>query len=492
MNLLRGRNRILLFLGVLLLLTFLGVSVLNYKVTRVDVNAQILRRDLPLTMDNIYSELSAELMEPLLVSTSMAYDSFLKEWVEEGEKNPERVLLYLNEIKKKYGFFTTFFVSENTQLYYRYNEIHKEISRQNDHDQWYYRFTGSGDEYVIEVDTDEGAENALTIFINYRVVNQQGKLLGVTGVGLKVENVAELIQHYQEKYQRTVYLADADGAIQVHPDTSVVGSASSIDGIKKISKEILNSNTKTRNFEFLRGGDRILLRVRSLEDLNWLLFVEQNDSEALRTARKNFIRTITIGFMVTTMVVVMMFVIIGRYQKKLASLAVFDELTGLANRRFFESEFQRKVSNYSRTGQSFSIVLMDLDGFKNVNDSMGHLAGDKVLGQVSYLLSRMIRPSDILSRWGGDEFVILCAGGLEEATVIAQRIRHAIAGEQFAGENSPAKDPRNQIKVSCGVVLFEEDDNLDRVMVKADRALYKAKARGGDCIDFIDGEDTQV
>ena len=207
---------------IILLFSFVGVSFLNYKLTRASVHEEILRNDLPLTMDNIYSELSSDLTRPLLVSSSMSSDTFLKDWALEGEVDADKVTRYLAEIKEKYSFITTFFVSAKTGTYYRFSGIHKTISPADAHDVWYFDFLASGKEYDFDVDRDEAADNVLTVFINYKVVDEEGKLLGVAGVGVKVDTVARRIAEYQKKYERTVYLTDPQGMIQVHPDTTLI------------------------------------------------------------------------------------------------------------------------------------------------------------------------------------------------------------------------------------------------------------------------------
>ncbi len=490
MLLIGSRNRVLLTLAIVLICSFVGISALNYKVTRDSVRAEILRNDLPLTMDNIYSELTSEMMRPLLVASSMASDTFLKDWAVEGEIDPKRVIRYLAEIKGKYDFFTSFYVSAKTGIYYRYNEIQKSISRYDAHDVWYFNLLASAKEYDFDVDTDEGGGNALTIFINYKVFDGEGRLLGITGVGLKVDSIAKRIGEYQQIYHRTVYLADRRGLLRLHPDISVIENKTIKDmtGLAHLSESILAKGDSPSNFEYSRDESRILLTVRYIEALDWFLFVEQNETEALKIARMNFSRTISLGFLVSGLILVLMLVTINRYQKSIELLAVSDALTGLTNRRRFEAEYERSLSLFSRNKQPFSVIIMDLDGFKAVNDTIGHLAGDKVLQSTARLIRQMVRPTDTLSRWGGDEFVILCAGDEKDAVALAERVRGAVEKSKFAEPDAPAGDTRNGITVSCGVSGYGFGDGLDDTLVRADRALYRCKVKGGNGVE-VGGED---
>ncbi len=486
MKRLSARNKLLITLSALLMTAFVGVSVLNYRLTRESIRQEILSDNLPLTMDNIYSELTSDLTRPLLVSSSMATDTFLKDWVLGGENDTGKIIRYLDQIKERYGFFTTFFVSSTTGIYYRYTGINKKISQKDAHDIWYFDFLASGKEYDFDVDTDEAANNILTVFINYKVFDREGKVLGVTGVGLKVNNLARRISAYRKKYDRLVYLTDTKGVIQVHPDTTLIEKKSIADlGIMAdLREKVLNKANDSANFEFDRNGNEILLTVRYIPSLDWFLYVEQNETKALAIARKNFIHTILIGFFVSVVIISLTLVTLNRYQDRLELLVKLDELTGIANRRALEEEFQKFLYASSRSDRLFSLIIIDLDGFKKVNDVHGHIIGDHLLVDVVDLIRGNVRPTDIFARWGGDEFVILSDNTSEEAGKLAERIRQSVRNAQLGGpEEINIDDPRNQVTVSIGISVYNKDEDLAAMLLRADQAMYRCKTKGGDCIE---------
>lgn len=476
------RNRLLFVLGVILIFSFTGVSYVNYVVTRASVRNEILRTDLPLTMDNIYSELTAELTRPLLVSTSMASDTFLKDWVLGGEKDKDKILRYLEKLREKYDFFTTFFISAATSTYYRYNGVHKKVSRQDSHDVWFYNFAASNEEYDFDVDTDEAANNVLTIFINCRVESAEGEFLGVTGVGLQVNKVAKMVAQYKEQFDRRVYLSNQKGIIQIHPDTSLIEKkrVDELEGMSAISFEGFSKNSTPMNFDFDRENQRILLTVKYIEPLDWYLYVEQNETASLETARKNFKRTVTFGLVASVIVIAFTLVTINRYQERIEVLATVDELTRVSNRRAFETGYKTFQYNHTRTGNPFCVILIDLDNFKKVNDKFGHIVGDKFLIQIAGLMSSLVRPSDVFARWGGDEFAILTESSADEAMQMANRIINSVREKDFAGNGVGSQDPRNLVTISCGVSLFKEGNELDTLLRRADKAMYDCKNQGGD------------
>lgn len=480
-----SRNRLLLALTCILTIAFVGGSLINYMITKATIHQEILSKDLPLTMNNIYSDLTAELMRPILVSSSMATDTFLKDWAIDGERDSGRVTRYLDQIRRKYGFFTAFFISAKSGTYYHYKGILKTIRPSDAHDVWYYTLIKADKEYDLDVDTDEASNNTLTIFINHKVFDGEGNLLGVTGVGLKIDNAAQLVRTYREKYERSVFLTDMNGLVQVHQDLAYIEKKNirEIEGLGDSARTILKTGETPANFEYRHKGERILLTVRYIPALDWLLYVEQNETKALAGARMTFLRTVLIGLGASIVIIALTLVTINRYQSQLERLIVTDELTGAANRRRLEAEFSKAVYMHSRSRQVFSLLLLDLDEFKRVNDSIGHQAGDAVLIAVARLIGAVVRPTDTLARWGGDEFAVLVMGDGEEAVMIAERIRRSLADADLAGPSAAADDPRNQVTASCGISVFREGDDLDSMLFRSDQALYLCKDRGGNCVE---------
>jgi diguanylate cyclase (GGDEF)-like protein len=155
----------------------------------------------------------------------------------------------------------------------------------------------------------------------------------------------------------------------------------------------------------------------------------------------------------------------------LQRLAAVDPLTGLANRRGGGEDITAEISRARRQNSALSCVLLDLDHFKDVNDTFGHQAGDHVLREISSLLRRTVRAYDILIRWGGEEFLVILPGvELEQARKLAERIRNAVEGLPLAGIGG--------VTVSAGVAALGTDYSFEAMFEAADRRLYSAKAAG--------------
>jgi len=168
---------------------------------------------------------------------------------------------------------------------------------------------------------------------------------------------------------------------------------------------------------------------------------------------------------------------VDQVNRLLMDLANRDALTGLANRRRLEIELERHLSLARRTGQPLAVIMLDLDRFKVYNDTAGHLAGDTLLRTVASALRGRARATDLVVRWGGDEFCVLVPGtGPEGAIAAAEGLVEAI---REATRDMPLPDSGEIVGASAGVACFPEDAQEARQLVaRADAALYQAKETG--------------
>jgi diguanylate cyclase (GGDEF)-like protein/PAS domain S-box-containing protein len=158
-------------------------------------------------------------------------------------------------------------------------------------------------------------------------------------------------------------------------------------------------------------------------------------------------------------------------------LSYTDDLTGIYNHRFFIQQLTLEVERQKRYPTPLSLLMIDIDYFKNYNDANGHLAGDQALKAVSILIQRGVRQSDIVARYGGEEFsAILINAGREKALEIAERVRRNVADTRFPNEGA---QPNKRLTVSVGIATFSSSiSTLTDLIREADHALYRAKRRG--------------
>jgi diguanylate cyclase (GGDEF)-like protein len=156
-------------------------------------------------------------------------------------------------------------------------------------------------------------------------------------------------------------------------------------------------------------------------------------------------------------------------------LSITDELTGLFNKRWFSSKLLSEIEHNTRVGEAVSLIIMDVDHFKRLNDTYGHSTGDMVLARLGQLINENIREHDIPCRYGGEEFaVILTATGLEKAYQAGERLRNAFEAMTISLDDGS----RIQATISVGVGQLSEDEHEKSFFDRVDRAMYRAKDSG--------------
>jgi diguanylate cyclase (GGDEF)-like protein/PAS domain S-box-containing protein len=168
----------------------------------------------------------------------------------------------------------------------------------------------------------------------------------------------------------------------------------------------------------------------------------------------------------------------------LSKLAMTDELTQVANRRAFMAGLASEISFVERNEEQLSLLMIDLDHFKLINDQYGHSVGDVVLQQFSHTAKQVLRTEDLFGRLGGEEFAVLLRNtDLELANVLAERLRASISQMAIAVDGASIR-----LTISIGVSAFSPPSDIDSLINHADKALYKAKESGRNCVISASGK----
>jgi diguanylate cyclase (GGDEF)-like protein len=201
-----------------------------------------------------------------------------------------------------------------------------------------------------------------------------------------------------------------------------------------------------------------------------------NDFSAIAAGQVHAVMVLGLLFLSMTLNFGFLLMAMDRLRNEVADLALLDDLTGVANRRHLLQRLSEECARSERSGQPFSLLVIDLDGFKTINDTHGHAAGDECLRHFTLMAQTRLRPGDMLARTGGDEFcVVLPSSSLREAAAIARRVLEVCRQDAAA---CTAKD----IPVAISIGVAEWDRGIgqfpDRLIAHADHALYAAKKNG--------------
>lgn len=470
-----GKGSLRLYVVLVLLLTagFAATSIASYLSSRDSIRQGIILQELPLTADTVYSEIQKDLIRPVFVSSMMATDTFLRHWVVSGENDPEKIAQYLADIKARFGAVTTFFVSDKTKKYYYPEGVLKTIREDEPRDAWFWRVRTMTEPYETNVDPDLARQDELTIFINYRVFDFEGRFIGATGIGLTVEAVKNFVRQYQARYHRRVYFLDPQSTITLSAaEGRAAGQKLALDQRFPWEEAQKALDGRVVSLTYPEGSAHYLASVRYLPELRWLLVVEKDEGPALEGIQSTLWLNLSLCLAVTAVVVALFGFTVGGYQRRLERLAWTDSLTGLANRPSVEAQLQKAVQEARKSGEQLVLGIVDADHFKAVNDRFGHAAGDATLRELAGLLRSGTREGDLVGRWGGEEFLVLLRScGLDDGRLRFQTLLSRV-------DEGPWSLPETAVTVSIGVAALEAGESAADWLSRADRALYHAKQSG--------------
>jgi diguanylate cyclase (GGDEF)-like protein len=485
------KRRFIGFIAFIIVIGFGGSSLLAFLAARNAVRASIEGEALPAAADSIYAQIRTDLVKPVFVSSMMAHDTFLHEWSANGETDLGAIESYLGEIIRRNGALTAFFVSEKTKRYYYADGVLKTVRESEGRDAWYFRVRSMKQDYELNVDVDMAHKDMLTIFVNYRVIDTRGRFLGAAGIGISVSTLRNMIARYRDELGTSIYFVDSAGKIVAG---SPFGRESAPPATLASDPSLARSAAMTLearggSFRYAHGGETVLTRALWLPELSWFVFVEKPEGAAVALAKRALYVSIALCVLVLLLVLAASALTIDRFQSRLEQSASHDPLTGALNRLSFGAMAEHEIKAARRSGGSVAAVILDIDDFKRVNDELGHPAGDEVLARVVASAAAAIRSSDLLCRWGGEEFLALLPNcDLEAARIIAEKMRTAVRAGTSVG------CPRS-VSVSAGVASVDAAavdasslgsgaadpaSAFDELVSKADAALLEAKRSGKD------------
>jgi diguanylate cyclase (GGDEF)-like protein len=252
-------------------------------------------------------------------------------------------------------------------------------------------------------------------------------------------------------------------------------------------KQVFENHKKNQNAD----STQLLHQLRSrfevqLAQQDNQVLSQQNSLQQLQLGNKKNLnmQLILITFFVT-IVCALLFVIVLRnkaHKRRLEKLATRDELTDLYNRRHTLVLLEQQMALAARHDNKLCIAMLDLDWFKQINDSYGHVAGDKVLREFAVLCKKSLRDSDVIGRIGGEEFLLILSHTVAED---AQKVLDSLRSK-MVGLSKTAGIPETKVTISIGIAEYKQDDSLENFMLLADTALYRAKNNGRDQVVISD------
>lgn len=469
---------IVITISVLMIILSISISLINFMVSLRATESDLKTRSLPLTVDNIYTEIQKHVIEPNLVASMMAHDTFLKDWLINDEQNSDKITRYLDTIKNKYGMFVAFLVSEKTQSYYTQNGFLERLSPSKPDNEWYFKFKKLQEDHEINLDFNNNLDNSLIMFINHKIYDNDYHFVGATGIGLKISYINDMLKRFRQEYSFTVLFVNEEGKIILSERTDAkIKSLYDTPELRNLADQIIVKDSKI--LEYQKNGENYLLKTKYIPELDLYLLVEAKLDDFTQNVHRTFYLNLAASLLVTVIITFIIIIMIRGYNEKLEFMARNDALTGLMNRNAFDDSFNDFLLLSQRNGDPLSLIFFDIDNFKSINDTLGHQAGDNVLIRISELLKTRLRRTDIIGRWGGEEFIIgLINTDHKNAEVIAETLRKAFEEDSRLIHLAPFP-----VTASFGIATAHTGDTIDTILTRADSAMYRAKELGKNRIE---------
>ncbi|HBW38689.1 GGDEF domain-containing protein [Desulfosporosinus sp. BICA1-9] len=422
------------------------------------------------------------------------------------------------------------------QLFYTSPQGLIELKQKNDiSDRDYIQYPLAKNQSYLSDVIITGSNPSPVIFVS-SVVMQATQPSGVLALSVNLWNenniFHSLVNGFQEKKQGDIYVVDGQGTIVFHTDRKIVG--------RKINPGILSQITETKEELLINvstENGNVDIALSKLERNNWVVVCEMDHKKIYSMIKSS--RYMLVGTMVLVLILGLLAsgifarIILKPLEEitnatemvaegdltqrinnkghndlrrvihnfnimttnlqfqydELEKLSMHDYLTGLANRRYFEQQFQLELERAFRIGHFSTLLILDIDDFKKINDKFGHLEGDKALKLLALTLKEQVREVDLPARFGGEEFLVLLPEtSIEQGQIVAEKIREKISQLKIASRKGNIN-----FTVSIGIAGTEQEADFrcasldragDEFLMRADEALYKAKSMGKNRVEI--------
>ena len=461
------------YIAVTFFVTIITVILTSYITFREIINSHNKQQHAAITP--LFSLVTSEILRPLSVANFMANNQLVIDYAASDKIEKEYLISYLARISESYNMLA-FIALEKHNLMVDSNA--KETKLSSDAAEWYHRLKDlPGDQF-----TDIGNAEDPHLYFDSKILNQDNKFLGFTGVAIDLNYFAGKFQEYSERFGFELYFVDKNNIITLSSNSIMkTESHHRKDAIARLSDldwfQSLTTNNRAdlnlNNEVMYTTEDGLLISQMPIQELNWRMFIVSPPASEQNEYWKIFIGRFVIFFLISFIFYIVLLNIISYFKSKLVKDSETDFLTQLPNR----SHIHWRFDDIAKANDSLCVVLADIDNFKHINDTYGHLVGDDVLRIISEQLSQTLRQIDVIGRWGGEEFIMLLPETTaSQALVIVERIREKIASISFPISTTSGSFSTT---ISFGIChLPIENRTINDFISGADKALYDAKNNG--------------
>jgi diguanylate cyclase (GGDEF)-like protein len=415
--------------------------------------------------NNICQSVSDNLTDSINVAKTVANDKLLIEVLENEEVYGEEITSqkledFTSSLTDTFSYSWVFIASDKTKGYYTDLGLHSIMDPDNNPDDaWYKEFVETGKEYELTIGRDNDEVNAWSIFIDARIEDSEGELIGVCGMALEISNLQQLIRDYEEQYKISILFVDNEGNLQLES-----GKIDDNIDINYTIPDISDSDKITIDKSL---GKLSYTITRYIEPLDWYMII--SDINPYDYTVDYFLIIINIAIIIV--VILISSIALKKISDGAGTLFIDsynDEMTGLYNRRAYDDTLRRLMERDSL--DDLTIVVFDVNGLKRINDTIGHAAGDELIKTAAKMINKHFGEYGKCFRIGGDEFVAILDKPIKDIRELSLRFEYEQAG--WKGEFIDG------ISISFGIVSGSDIDcSIDELIFHADEQMYKRKRK---------------
>lgn len=418
-----------------------------------------------------------QLMKPLHISQTLAKAKELIDLMSGETLRQDEVFEILQRMHTEFDL-NFFIASENSRV--QYNSDGQTIALIEGQVDWYFRYKAQPQTAMADI----GQYQDPQFYIDLKIYGEDNKFLGVFGVGKSLNSFLEIFGEYKDTYGYDFIFVDENKDITLtsDPDLLVQGikfkNLADLEWYQTLSEE--QQQNSLNNLLLQVDGQDSLIAELNIRPFDWTLYLITPLQSRQTEISQGFIFSVVILLVVIFGLFLLIYNLLYYFKLDMQKVTQIDVLTEIANRSNVTLKFEQLM--YDK--QSVSLVLIDLDNFRPINETHGRQAGDIVLRQVAKMLQNEIRATDILGRWGGEEFILLMPDtGPHEATELARKLRDKLAAMTITTGSTSI-----QITASFGVSFTAVSRTLSEVISAADDALFVAKREGRNavCMQLIE------
>lgn len=419
----------------------------------------------------VFSLVNEELLKPLHVAQTIGLAKNFDTLLNTTELDEPALVKLLRQLESQFGL--TFFVASE-KMRKQYLSSGKQIELLEGKVFWYFEAQQQDRDLIADL----GQVGNVHLYFDVKISNKDGDFLGFVGVGKSLQRFIDTFDQYKQTYGYDfLFVNDKDQIILTSlPDLVVTGAhIPTLATLPWYNSEVSSSNQFESSIVNDKGKDFLLSKI-DIEELDWklLLLVPLDARQAQIT--KTFVNNTLMSISVMVFLFALSFWVMVFYKNRLERSGEMDPLTQLPNRAYIDYRYQQ----LKRQDAMISVIMVDIDRFKDINDNYGHNTGDEVLKTISRIMTEEIREQDTVGRWGGEEFIMLIPTTSEQtALTIAERTRQCLELETFIKIESTFK-----VTASFGVTHGSSRIPLSELIASADAALYEAKKRGRNTVKF--------